>query len=573
MMQGRLPENISTLINELKSYFPITPIHWNDKAGKNNFFSKGILHSNYREGKSESESLPIAIISSKHPGYNAISCTPVKLLRKKSIVMSHEDKPIEDDKEESKSQITLPPLDLTFIHTYFAYGKKGKISKLATGDIVDYIEMNFYKKADIREWIAQIILAIDELHKHNLVHRDIKLENILIFLNKDGSPHLKLADHDDIAFADDTNLYYTGTPYYFPKEMCNQWEKFSDYNKDINREHYKKANKKAIDCFALGAAINCIINYYHYIPNDKELYQSIMTLVDALTDDDPTKRWTILQAKQHILFGKTEEEINNYFDSIKKKFALKETFIDGYYLSPGNLIPEENDAFMILPKYLKEIVITASELNNQIIFIQTKFDNFEKHLHVIEGYYVNEKTLTCILQKARKLKTLTNIQTRNPELHRILRNLNTAASTILSVSNELYIRSLMAWIPFNPLFIATQQAIDQYIKMNKIKNLKPNLFAVQYIKFRSKHNYETLQLINEVRSSEFKMMPPKLVNRILNYFKDDLEINNTESFSTILTQQLRKISPKPFDQWRRSLINDSGLELEHKSIPITRTPS
>ena len=43
---------------------------------------------------------------------------------------------------------------------------------------------------DSRFYIAELILAIESVHKHDYIHRDLKPDNIL--LDKDG--HIKLTD-------------------------------------------------------------------------------------------------------------------------------------------------------------------------------------------------------------------------------------------------------------------------------------------------------------------------------------------------------------------------------------------
>jgi len=47
-----------------------------------------------------------------------------------------------------------------------------------------------FKEAEVRIYIAEIVLALQHLHKHGIIYRDIKLENIL--LDKDG--HVALTD-------------------------------------------------------------------------------------------------------------------------------------------------------------------------------------------------------------------------------------------------------------------------------------------------------------------------------------------------------------------------------------------
>ena len=52
------------------------------------------------------------------------------------------------------------------------------------------IEKDIFTELETQFYIAELILAIEEMHKFNYIHRDIKPDNILI--NQDG--HLKLTD-------------------------------------------------------------------------------------------------------------------------------------------------------------------------------------------------------------------------------------------------------------------------------------------------------------------------------------------------------------------------------------------
>jgi len=45
-------------------------------------------------------------------------------------------------------------------------------------------------EAEARLYLAEILLAIEELHKNGIIHRDIKLDNILI----DNTGHACLTD-------------------------------------------------------------------------------------------------------------------------------------------------------------------------------------------------------------------------------------------------------------------------------------------------------------------------------------------------------------------------------------------
>ena len=59
------------------------------------------------------------------------------------------------------------------------------------GDLLHYMnEKDIFTEKDAKFYIAEIILAVDSLHKNNCIHRDIKPENI--FIDKNG--HLKIGD-------------------------------------------------------------------------------------------------------------------------------------------------------------------------------------------------------------------------------------------------------------------------------------------------------------------------------------------------------------------------------------------
>jgi serine/threonine protein kinase len=76
-----------------------------------------------------------------------------------------------------------------------------------------------FPEADVRFYAAQIILALGELHSKGIMHRDLKLENIMV----DGEGYLKLIDYGLAKNFGGGQLAtsYCGTPEYIAPEMVD----------------------------------------------------------------------------------------------------------------------------------------------------------------------------------------------------------------------------------------------------------------------------------------------------------------------------------------------------------------
>lgn len=76
-------------------------------------------------------------------------------------------------------------------------------------------------------YAAEVSLALNHLHKHDIVYRDLKPENILLSI--DG--HVKIADFGFAKFCPNTTWTLCGTPDYLAPEVCTQSFSFSLYKR------------------------------------------------------------------------------------------------------------------------------------------------------------------------------------------------------------------------------------------------------------------------------------------------------------------------------------------------------
>lgn len=176
-----------------------------------------------------------------------------------------------------------------------------------------------FREHECRKIITGILLAIKHLHDHNIIHRDIKLENIMLMSpnsEKDtssvpNSSHSKseMVKVIDFGFATEVNGMNAsggmGTIYYAAPEI-------------FKREIYGKP----IDLWSLGVLTYCLIygRYPFYSENKTELAQQILStqykfhyynrarelvseemksFLMGLLVVDPLKRMTVEQALKH----------------------------------------------------------------------------------------------------------------------------------------------------------------------------------------------------------------------------------------------------------------------------------
>jgi len=130
------------------------------------------------------------------------------------------------------------------------------------GDLSLQIQINLLEEEEAKFYIAELILAIEYLHNHNILYPDLKPENILI--SSDG--HIKLADFGLSRENSKDNVAKTfgSSPSYLSPEMVK-----------------KQGASKATDFYGIGAVL------YELISGTKPFYENDLR---ALYNNNITKK-------------------------------------------------------------------------------------------------------------------------------------------------------------------------------------------------------------------------------------------------------------------------------------------
>lgn len=153
---------------------------------------------------------------------------------------------------------------------------------------------------EVKYYVAEISLAFDFLHKHNIIYRDLKPENVLL----DSEGFIKLTDFGlskDLSSIDKTSTF-CGTAEYLAPEL-------------VNHQSYDYA----IDWWTLGIfTFELLFGYTPFSnPNRIKMFQNIVSkkivfphnaddgvvsFISQLLQKDPKKRPSFKELKENIFF-------------------------------------------------------------------------------------------------------------------------------------------------------------------------------------------------------------------------------------------------------------------------------
>ncbi|MES2218527.1 MAG: hypothetical protein V4501_08945 [Pseudomonadota bacterium] len=279
--------------------------------------------------------------------------------------------------------------------SYLAYNSAAqKISLKGECDLYNFVfenypaNANYFTMPAVKRLIGQMVLAVDDLE--GLLHRDIKLENFIVFCYDKNKYDLifQLGDHNDIKNNFQRITTFAGTPDHIAPEL----KVCIEHNDYIA---YKKLNKHAIDCYALGCALEQIlvkvfyfkesidyetttqtqINEYLRAHGGLEI-RKLLALIAGLLDKNPTKRYTLQEVKNQAFFGADEVSRQAFFNTLIAEIENYSLKIDGYLQSP--YYKTKLDNYYLLLDIHTKCVLTMGKVISEKITASAKVVQLDK---------------------------------------------------------------------------------------------------------------------------------------------------------------------------------------------------
>ncbi len=168
--------------------------------------------------------------------------------------------------------------------------------ELCDGDLL-HRDLTFNEEL-LKELMRQMLTALDCLHKKQIYHRDIKLENILFKIEDNGQITFKLADFEVATHKQSSTIEY-GSELYYTNQMIAYKRKRIEYNdlKDnlfniliinkLKKElRYNTFDNKRRDLFALGKVLLYLISpFERNIKNAGSCLKSIQNCKETYYED------------------------------------------------------------------------------------------------------------------------------------------------------------------------------------------------------------------------------------------------------------------------------------------------
>jgi NIMA (never in mitosis gene a)-related kinase len=350
------------------------------------------------------------------------------------------------------------------------YAEKGDMKnfiKNHTSKEVDFVEEN-----KVWQWLSQIVSAVKYLHNKNIIHRDIKLENL--FVTSENSIKLgdfgiskKLENSMDMANSG------VGTPFYLSPEIC-QGLSYS-FKTDIwmlGCVLYEICTlNKPFKSDSINFLINNIINSHPEPINSNKYSQHLQSLIFSMLSKQPDDRPSILDVSQKLVQYKiplTKELTINYnhfktIDKNKLKIEIEEE------MSESSSLPK-NESNLTL-NISKEISLKNNKKSTPS-YGKNDLNKILKNLNISPMTTPTDQKPTIDINKKRNCNTTTNQST----------NIDVKSCSLLNTNN-----STPTSLPEG------YQNINKNFRSRHYKQISINISSIQSPDLRAVYRIENVE--------------------------------------------------------------------------------
>ena len=417
------------------------------------------------------------------------------------------------------------------------------------GELFNYIVKNKrLKENEASFFFYQIINGVEYLHNKNIVHRDMKPENLLLNQNN----IIKIIDFGLSNYYDDGNLLSTlcGSPFYSSPELING-QKYDGFSVDI---------------WSIGISLYAMI--YGYLPfrdrNKNVLFKQISECIIEYPDyscvslvakdllkkilvKDPNKRLNLQQIKDHPFYLKGKNLFKQRFPTIFRNFEMSYNYEDKN---------QENN--------IKNILNTIKSVNIQSKLIDKDNDGSNEkitsYIYIKKNDFKSEdKTKTTSRQKLKKI---------NYKLHKeyILHDKRT--KTVNNVIKKQRVKTPNKYYLIDNSSLDKKCDLEKLFKYHKKRAISPNIIAnknkrdkstnktniqnniknnIRKIKTKNIHLHEKENNKNENEKNKSRLNDSNNKNNSISQIFEAIE--GKENFSSYFANKKKKyiINEKNFD--------------------------
>ena len=418
---------------------------------------------------------------------------------------------------------------------------------LQGGDFMSLlIKKDILTEDEARFYTAELILAIDAIHKLGCIHRDIKPDNILI----DKNGHIKLSDfglakiseklydnnkaenYDKNKLTHQKNYSCVGTAYYVAPEVLNK----TGYGKDIDWWSvgvifFEMLVGYAPFCSEETKEVCCkVINWKKYlkIPDDIQISREAEDLIKKMINnpDERLGKNGIEEIKKHPFFkGVDWDNIRNtkapFIPDIKNDYDTKyfEHFeVEEPFYPPTKRFKKRKDIEFLGYTYKDGNIL--NEVNNDENDINEAYKEIMKNLNIKEKD--NYKTSNLRGKKV------------NNNIKRINTNTNANKNNNININNMIKMQKDILNKSFdNNNKKGNSPPLFSKLNKNKISNQQPQK-PLKTIKILNKDiKYEPNLNLNKSSISNNKYPKMKINNKIgislaMNNRKNDIKSSNSQ---------------------------------------------